>query len=702
MSLIIRFFLACGLAILCCNCHPFNKKVVDVSEEQHWVVKSDPSTAKAQNEYDVIVVGSGIGGLSCGSLLAKDGYKVLILEQQGQVGGFCTSFSREGFTFPVGAHDISGCDQGMVGRLLETLDLRKEDLFALNTRTYIMGDTTISFTGTKNDVVEKLSELFPAEKQALIEFFQDAEQALSKKNLAERWRAVSYQRKLDEFFQDPQLKQFLCSLLGYLGTKPNETTAEEALYGCLSYFIRGGHYPKGGGKLFAEALKHSIESHGGTVLTNTKVDTILVHNDHVTGVACGNQRFISSLVVANVNAKTLFSCLLPSRAFDSAFLDAISRLKMSESCDVVHLGVDLDLSSLPSITKVIPPSNGIGEQFSFFINSNADPTAAPQGKASVSIDCDDQYADVPPAGTPEYRAYKKKLVQSAIEKLEKVIPGIRGHVVVTDVVTPRTYESFTSMPEGAVYAFDQSKGSKRPYFKTPIQGLYLASASTLPGGGVEAVVVSGFICAKDIMRNKKSVEDLSLPPPSLKSSHSVEETIEKRHSTRCFVASPIPLSEISQLLWAAQGITHGQTLRSAPSAGALYPLEVYLVAENVAGIPAGMYKYNSQKHSLEKLFEGHLAKKLCRAANSQTSVGQAAAIMIICGVYEREAKKYGEKSKEYTDMEVGCVAENVYLQAVSCDIGTVFVAGFDPGSVKEILCTPESEQPLCILPLGKT
>jgi len=108
------------------------------------------------------------------------------------------------------------------------------------------------------------------------------------------------------------------------------------------------------------------------------------------------------------------------------------------------------------------------------------------------------YYDFPEKGTEEYSQKKKEFAEMLINKAEKVIPDLRKHIIIQDAATPKTFERYTSMPEGALYAFDQSIGVKRPYFKTPIKGLYLASASTFPGGGIEAVVMSGMICANDI------------------------------------------------------------------------------------------------------------------------------------------------------------------------------------------------------------
>ncbi|RLG02800.1 MAG: all-trans-retinol 13,14-reductase, partial [Thaumarchaeota archaeon] len=108
------------------------------------------------------------------------------------------------------------------------------------------------------------------------------------------------------------------------------------------------------------------------------------------------------------------------------------------------------------------------------------------------------HRDFPERGTEEYIRLKEALAEKLVEKAEKLIPNLSKHIVVMDAATPKTYERYTSMPEGAIYSFDQSIHTKRPYFKTPIRGLYLASASTFPGGGIEAVTISGIICANDI------------------------------------------------------------------------------------------------------------------------------------------------------------------------------------------------------------
>jgi all-trans-retinol 13,14-reductase len=239
-------------------------------------------------------------------------------------------------------------------------------------------------------------------------------------------------------------------------------------------------------------LKEFIESHGGNVLVKHKVDRILTENKKVSGVQVGEKVFRSPVVVSNVNARTTFLELIGGGELDKDFIERIKGLKMSPSCFAVFLGVNMNLSGYPTLIK------NLDYGYEIAINSNADPGLAPKGKASITILTSANYHEFPERGAEGYPKKKKEFAEKLIKKAEKAVPGLSEHIIVQDAATPKTFERYTGMPEGAIYAFDQSIGVKRPYFKTPIEGLYLVGASTFPGGGVEAVVISGIICANDI------------------------------------------------------------------------------------------------------------------------------------------------------------------------------------------------------------
>ena len=473
-----------------------------------------------RGDYDVIIVGAGIGGLSCGALLAKRGYKVLVVEQHYKLGGYCSSF-RRGFVFNTGVENVSGLwERGPITYLLNDLGLDKDELFVKNRIRFVYRGMEIDVEGPE-DFKSSLKKLFPEESEKIDEFFDEARSAYEEcygdvefgvplppwlivkvygeKKLLEYpkdhphfydWMQKTYREKLDEFFENEDLKKLLCALMGYVGTKPEKTRAASALTAVVSYYMYGGYFPKGGAENFARALARVIELNGGKVMLNHRVDEIVVENGEVRGVRVGNKFFRSSIVVSNANAKTTFLELVGEGNLWKEFAEYIRNLKMSPSCFMVFLGLDEDLSSYPTIME------DLDEGLSIVINSNADPDLAPPGKASVTVLTGADYNEFPERSTEEYKIFKEEFAKKLIEKAKKRIPI--GKITVVDAATPKTFERYTSMPEGAIYAFDQSIGVKRPYFKTPIRGLYLVGASTFPGGGVEAAVISGIICANDI------------------------------------------------------------------------------------------------------------------------------------------------------------------------------------------------------------
>jgi SagB-type dehydrogenase family enzyme len=194
---------------------------------------------------------------------------------------------------------------------------------------------------------------------------------------------------------------------------------------------------------------------------------------------------------------------------------------------------------------------------------------------------------------------------------------------------------------------------------------------------------------------------ITLPAPRLSGGVSLEETLLKRRSVREYASLALTPEEVSQLLWSAQGITAEWGARTAPSAGALYPLEVYLVVGNVEDVAAGVYKYRPEKHELVKVRDGDVREELTEAALRQGCVRNGAIDIVMAAVYERTTKKYGERGIRYVHMEAGHAAQNICLQATALNLGAVTVGAFYDEKVKLILSLPEDEVPLYIIPVGK-
>jgi len=194
---------------------------------------------------------------------------------------------------------------------------------------------------------------------------------------------------------------------------------------------------------------------------------------------------------------------------------------------------------------------------------------------------------------------------------------------------------------------------------------------------------------------------IQLPEPKKDSATALEETLKERRSIRHYRDVPLTLSHISQLMWAAQGITHGRGFRTSPSAGALYPLEIYAVVGNAEQLDAGIYHYQPKSHQFNQVKAGDQRKALCSAGLSQSAIRNAPVSIVITGVFERTTGKYGKRGVQYVFMEAGHAAQNLLLQAASLKLGAVPIGAFDNQAVIRLMDLSEAETPLYILPVGR-
>ena len=186
---------------------------------------------------------------------------------------------------------------------------------------------------------------------------------------------------------------------------------------------------------------------------------------------------------------------------------------------------------------------------------------------------------------------------------------------------------------------------------------------------------------------------MELPKPKVKGALSLEEAIAKRRSNRKFGDVPVPIEDLSQILWAAQGLTEGR-LRAVPSAGALYPLELIIATAD------GVYRYMPDGHRLEEIIKKDIRAELSAAALNQGFIKDAPVVLVITAVFERVTSKYGERGRRYVFIEAGHAAQNVCLQAVALGLATVVTGAFYDSDVQSVLKIPEDFEPVYILPIG--
>jgi SagB-type dehydrogenase family enzyme len=243
-----------------------------------------------------------------------------------------------------------------------------------------------------------------------------------------------------------------------------------------------------------------------------------------------------------------------------------------------------------------------------------------------------------------------------------------------------------------------------------LQGLTPCLSPSLKAGGIMkanptllATLIIAGLCilegpgiAQSALSQSDSVSaEVRLPPPRLSGPLSTEETLAQRRSVREFDARDLSLEEISQLLWAAQGITDPERgFRTAPSAGALYPLELYLVNRD------GVFHFVPRDHTLASLSGEDLRGPLSEAALGQEAVRDAPLDIVICAVPERTRVRYGARAERYVLIESGHAAQNIHLQAVALGLGSVSIGAFDDEDVARLLGLPRAERPLYIIPVG--
>jgi len=200
---------------------------------------------------------------------------------------------------------------------------------------------------------------------------------------------------------------------------------------------------------------------------------------------------------------------------------------------------------------------------------------------------------------------------------------------------------------------------------------------------------------------QESGKAFSLPAPDTEGGVSLGKALSLRRSTRRYDAEPLTIKELSQLLWAGQGVTNERGFRTAPSAGATFPLDLYVVVNNVEGVANGLFQYLHHSHELKMLNKDVDIESLSRACLGQRMINDAGAVIVFAAIFERTTARYGERGERYVHNEVGHASQNIHLMAASLDLGTVVIGAYRDNEVEELLDLGEDVNVLYLMPVGK-
>jgi prolycopene isomerase len=509
-----------------------------------------------KRDYDAVIIGAGMGGLSCGTLLAKKGLRVLICEQSSKAGGYCVNFQRSGFTFTPAVHYLNEFGpHGQMEDAFQTLGLPPEiEFLPQDPQRRIITpyfDLTLS---TDIERFEKdLCRLFPQERLAihayieewkgLVKIIEDLPlkslEVISLKEKLDliykgmlkgpqifRYRGKTGQEVLDSFFQDPLLKYLLS-----FGARKGAS-----ILNCASpilWAIKGNFYyiKDKGVEALPQLFLRQYQAYGGEIAFNTLVDKIVVQKGRAQGVRIqGGEEIPSSYVISNADSHLTFQSLIGNHLLPARFVRRLQKKVLSAPIFTLYAGVDLNLAQMgfdgalihyyPALDRNPWEEKGVEEfaiekeRMAIRMESIKNPMLAPKGKHAVAIAAFAPY-ELFADGTGMSRRYaeiKEEICQKIISITEKVIPGLSSHIMVRNASTPLTYERETLNRHGATmgwYLSAKEFSSIRSQ-KTPIAHLYQAGHWTFPGGGIPMVILSGINAALLVLKNVK--KRTSCPP----------------------------------------------------------------------------------------------------------------------------------------------------------------------------------------------
>jgi phytoene dehydrogenase-like protein len=516
-----------------------------------WAALPVAKAASADpDSFDAVIVGSGLGGLSCAAAFARQGFKPLVLEQHVKAGGYATAFSRPGgFNFDVSLHSTTVGERNGVHNLIPGFPEIKDVEFVPHPHLYRAIFPEHDIRAAQKDLpayIGTLQKSFPQEREGIQALFDDItglaaeirkySAASGKVDMArmpvdyphlvacagKTWGAM-----VDARIADPKLAAIVSCLWSYYGLPPSKLAGIYYAYPTISYLQEGGYYPRGRSQTVSNAFVKFIEEHGGKVLLGSRVEAIVVRDGAASGVKTADGReYTSRVVVSNANAFDTFHKMLAPEQQPKDYLAQLDRYTASLSSFIVFLGLTKDLAGGLGMhdTEVFYSSGYDPEAeyqgalhadlsnpgFGVMLYDNLFRGYSPAGKNTLSIVTLQGYdhwqpfeADYRKGSKGAYRKEKERMADVLIRRAEEVLlPGLSKAIEIREVATPLTNVRYTGNYRGAIYGWDQTLDNSsrtRLRHSTPIRNLYLSGAWTNPGGGYSAVLGSGLECFGEIM-----------------------------------------------------------------------------------------------------------------------------------------------------------------------------------------------------------
>ena len=481
-------------------------------------LRSDPAAS-----YDVVVIGGGVGGLICASLLARERLRVLLVEQHYMVGGYCSTFRRGGYTFDAATHfyPLLGNTSTITGRLLADIGVRTGWIKMDPVDHFHLPDGSIfKVPADFESYRAALDAWFPHESEAIARFFAEVREAYLHGLLFyfrgqhtaqfDRYRELTLQQALDRHFQNPKLKLVLSADCGHWGSPPSRVSFAFDSMLRLSYFL-GNYYPRGGSQVFADDLAGRAEELGCTLLTQSLVRRVLVEN----GKACGVEvetgprrarhvvRIHAGVVVSNADLLQTMEGLVGPEHIDAGYLAAIRRLRPTLPCFLTHIGLrDVDPAALREAQgyywRSWDGNEAATDAFKVFVPTLFEPRMAPPGGQIAILQ---KLTAVDYEGVHDWAAHKREIEDDLVARLELAMPGISAKIATKLSASALTSYRYTLNHHGAMLGWEMSPdqlGVQRPAPEAPIGNLYLVGHWVQPGGGITPVIISAATVARTI------------------------------------------------------------------------------------------------------------------------------------------------------------------------------------------------------------